>query len=104
MMLPESRNKWTREGIIIFMAVGFIPDRIQVFDELFLVKVLADEDNLLHAVAIVLVPVSQQAGLAFHQFYDSSSGWVAYQSPASEICFCRPACSNRNDMSRLWAK
>ena len=60
---------------------------IQVFDELFLVKVLADENNLLHAVAIMFIPVSQQAGFA-----------------ASEICFCRPACSNRNDMSRLWAK
>ena len=37
---------------------------IQIFDELFLVKMLADEDNLLHAVAIVFIPVSQQAGLA----------------------------------------
>lgn len=77
---------------------------IQVFDKLFLVKVLADEDNLLHAVAIVLVPVSQQAGSRFISSTISSSGWVAYQSPASEICFCRPACSNRNDMLRLWAK
>lgn len=43
---------------------------IQVFDELFLVKVLADEDNLLHAVAIVFIPVSQQTGFALHQFHD----------------------------------
>ena len=43
---------------------------IQVLDKLFLVKVLADEDNLLHAVAIVFVPVSQQAGVALHQFHD----------------------------------
>lgn len=35
--------------------------------QLFLVKVLANEDNLLHAVAVLFVPVAKQARLLFHQ-------------------------------------
>ena len=35
--------------------------------QLFLVKVLANEDNLLHAIAILLVPVAKQARLLLHQ-------------------------------------
>ena len=34
---------------------------IQIFDELFLVKMLADEDNLLHAVAIVFIQCAMPA-------------------------------------------
>ena len=40
---------------------------VQITGQLFLIQVLSDEDNLLHAVAVFLVPVTQQSRFFLHQ-------------------------------------
>lgn len=54
-------------GLFDMECAGLLQALVQVMCQLFLVKVLADEDNLLHAVAVLFVPVAKQARLLLHQ-------------------------------------
>ena len=54
-------------GLFDMECVGLLQALIQVMRQLFLVKVLTDENNLLHAVAVLFVPVAKQAWLLLHQ-------------------------------------
>ena len=42
---------------------------IQLLEDFFLVHVLADEDELLHAVAILLVPIAAEAWILLHELF-----------------------------------
>lgn len=54
-------------GLFDMECAGLLQALVQLAGQLLFVQVLADEDNLLHAVAVLFVPVAQQAGLLFHQ-------------------------------------
>ena len=76
-------------GLFDMECVGLLQALIQVMRQLFLVKVLADEDNLLHAVAVLFVPVAKQARLLFHQldevFFGRGGKEVGHVAVVAEV-------------------
>ncbi len=49
--------------------LGLLQTLVQVVYQLFLVYMLTDEYNLLHAVTVLFIPISQQSRFLSHQFY-----------------------------------
>lgn len=81
------------EGLCSYLVSRFEAGVEQGFDGL-AVHVLANEYELLHTVAVGVVPAFMTEGVCALNCSNSSAGMVAYHCPAWLSDTCLPACSN----------